>query len=388
MTLKKTVVQGILSMGTFVRYRGCRWGRGWLAPFLRRPAQEPFRRVDGDNEGSDMPIRNDSMRSSAAWFGDISRRSLVRGLAGAGLAAGFGQVLRFAPVAAQESTPMAALPPAHRVQVGQIAVLVLEDAVFPGPPALFALNAPEAELTAELAEQGLAPDATIDVSVHPLLVETDGQRILLDTGLGAQGNLLNALAAEGIAPGDIDIVLLTHMHFDHFGGALDANGAPVFPNARYLINGAEREFWAAGPSLEELAVPAEQNDQSRQGALDALAAMDGFLEEIAPGDEIAPGVTVIDAKGHTPGHLVVEMTSGDETMLHLVDAVHVPFLHLEHPDWFMLADNWPAWSITNRKLLLDRAADENLLVATYHFPFPGVGRVTKDEVGWIWTDEG
>lgn len=335
-----------------------------------------------------MPIAIKDVRISSASSGDISRRSLFRGLTGVGLAAGLGGALRFAPAAAQESTPMASLPPAHRVQVGQIEVLVLEDAVFPAPPALFALNAPAAELNAELAEQGLAPDATIDVSVHPLLVETDGQRVLLDTGIGAGGNLLNALAAEGITPGDIDVVLITHLHLDHIGGAVDANGAPVFPNARYLINGTERAFWAAGPELSELAVPAEQNDQSRQGALDVLAALEGVLEEIAPGDEIAPGVTAIDAKGHTPGHVAVEINSDGESMLHLVDAVHVPFLQLDHPDWFMLADNWPAWAVTNRKLLLDRAADENLLVATYHFPFPGIGRVSKDEVGWTWTDEG
>src|SRR3712207_1640458 len=103
-----------------------------------------------------MPARNDDTRNSGTWYGDLSRRSLFRGLAGAGLAAGFGEVLRFAPAAAQESTPTAALPPAHRVQVGQIEVLVLQDAAFQGPPALFALNAPEAELAAELAEQGLA----------------------------------------------------------------------------------------------------------------------------------------------------------------------------------------------------------------------------------------
>lgn len=335
-----------------------------------------------------MPTGIGTLGSSGVLDGDLSRRSLFRGLAGAGLAAGVAEALRFAPAGAQESTPQATLPPAHRVQLGQFEVLVLADAAFPGSPALFALNAPEAELAAAMADQGLPPDGTFDVSVHPLLVEADGQRILLDTGLGAQGNLLNALSAEGIAPGDIDIVVITHMHFDHFGGALDASGAPTFPNARYLIGGEERAFWAAGPSLGELAVPAEQNDQSRQGALAALAAMEDVLEEIAPGDEIAPGITAIDAKGHTPGHLAVEINSDGEGMLHLVDGVHVPFLHLEHPDWFMRADNWPAWSLTNRKLLLDRAADENLLVATYHFPFPGIGRVTKDEVGWIWTDEG
>jgi succinate dehydrogenase/fumarate reductase cytochrome b subunit len=75
-------------------------------------------------------------------------------------------------------------------------------------------------------------------------------------------------------------------------------------------------------------------------------------------------------------------------LLHIVDVAHIPAIHLEHPDWFMVADNWPAWTAVTRAALFDRAADENLLVATYHFPFPGIGRVTKDKIGWAWTPEG
>ena len=115
--------------------------------------------------------------------------------------------------------------------------------------------------------------------------------------------------------------------------------------------------------------------------------MGSNLEQIAPGDEIVPGVIAIDAKGHTPGHLAVEIASDGEGMIHLVDAAHVPEIHLTNPDWFMVADNWPAWSITTRNMLLGRAAEENLLVATYHFAFPGIGRVRKDEIGWIWTPD-
>jgi glyoxylase-like metal-dependent hydrolase (beta-lactamase superfamily II) len=99
-------------------------------------------------------------------------------------------------------------------------------------------------------------------------------------------------------------------------------------------------------------------------------------------------VTVIDAKGHTHGQLGVEVSSDGAGLLHIVDVAHVPEIHLAHPGWFMVADNWPAWSVTTRKALFDRAADEHLLVATYHFPFPGLGRVTKDEIGWTWTPEG
>jgi hypothetical protein len=155
----------------------------------------------------------------------LSRRSLLGTMAAGSL---LGGALRFVPpVAAQyeEATPAATGPaPAHRVSVGQIDVVVLDDGTFPGTADLFAVNAPAAELTEILAAQGLAPDA-MSLGVHPLLVETGDQRVLLDTGLGAfdpGGNLMASLAAEGIAPEEIDIVLITHMHTDHFGGALDA----------------------------------------------------------------------------------------------------------------------------------------------------------------------
>jgi glyoxylase-like metal-dependent hydrolase (beta-lactamase superfamily II) len=322
----------------------------------------------------------------------LSRRSLLGTMAAGSL---LGGALRFVPpVAAQyeEATPAATGPaPAHRISIGQIDVVVLDDGLFPGPANLFAINAPPAALEEAVTAAGLDP-AAILVGVHPLLVETDGQRVLLDTGSGpfaaAPGTLPAALAAEGIAPEEIDVVLITHLHADHFGGGLNAEGGHAFPNARYLINAAEHEFWAADPSLNELVIPDEFKQLFRQSISDFLAAMGGTLEQIAPGDEIAPGVVAVDAKGHTPGQLAVEVTSDGEGLLHIVDVAHIPEIHLEHPDWFLAADNWPAWTAVTRQTLFDRAADENLLVATYHFPFPGLGRVTKDEIGWTWTAEG
>ena len=326
-----------------------------------------------------------------AFERNVSRRSLLRAIGASGMAASLGGVLRLAPpVAAQESTPAAAPASAHRVSVGQIEVVVLDDGTFGGPANFFAINAPEAALAEVVEAQGWSPDA-IPLGVHPLLVETSGQRVLLDTGLGTfdpGGNLLAALATEGIAPEEIDVVLITHMHSDHFGGGLDAEGKLAFPNARYLINAVEHEFWAAEPSLDELIVPEEFKQVFRQTAKDFLTAVEGTIEQIAPGDEIAPGVVAVDAKGHTPGQLAVEVTSDGEGLLHIVDVAHIPAIHLAHPDWFLVADNWPAWTTVTRTALFDRAADENLLVATYHFPFPGLGRVTKEVIGWTWTPEG
>lgn len=320
--------------------------------------------------------------------GAFSRRAVLGGLTAAGL----GGVLRIAPTHAQDATPIAGLPAAHRVSVGQIETVVLYDGAFAGPATFFAANAPDAALAAAMDGIGLAPADPVPLTVQPLLVETAGQRVLLDAGSGIfndpAGTLLAALAAEGIAPEEIDVVLITHLHGDHFGGAIGADGGLAFPNARHLINRAEYEFWAAEPSLDELIVPDEFRAAFRQIGRDALAALGGSLEQIEPGDEIAPGLTVVDARGHTPGHLAVEIRSDDAGALHIIDAAHVPAIHLGHPDWFMIADNWPAWSMVTRKTLFDRAADENLLVFTYHFPFPGVGRVTKDEIGWTWTPEG
>lgn len=341
--------------------------------------------------------RNRHHRSSRLDRG-VSRRTAL-GHLGAGLAAGIGlsNILRLAPnAAAQDSSPSAAMTDgpaaAHRVSVGQIEVLVLDDGASGLPAGFMAVNAPEEALAEGLAVQGLTPADAIPVSYHPLLVETGGQRVLLDTGNGpfdpAAGKLLAALDAEGIAPEEIDVVLLTHMHFDHFGAVVTDSGGLVFPNARHLINDVEYEFWWAEPNLDELTIPDEFKQLFRQGAKDVLTVLEPTVEKISPGDEIAPGLSVVDARGHTPGQLAVEISSDDERALHVVDAAIVPTLHLENPDWFLASDNWPAWSIATRKALLDRAADEDLLVLTYHFPFPGIGRVTKDAIGWIWTPQG
>jgi glyoxylase-like metal-dependent hydrolase (beta-lactamase superfamily II) len=293
-------------------------------------------------------------------------------------------------VAAQEATPAAITPrSAQRLSVGEIDVIVLDDGVFAGPTSLLAVNAPDITLAETLATEGLSVMDTVPLDIHPLLIETSGQHVLLDTGSGlsvpGSGKLLAALDAEGIAPQEIDVVLLTHFHIDHYGGALDANGAHAFPNARYLINAVEYEFWAGEPTLDELVLPDDFKALFRQSSRDALAALQGTLELIGPGDEIAPGVKTVDARGHTPGQLGVEIASAGEGLIHIVDAAHLPAFHLQHPEWFMAADNWPAWTVTTRKALFDRAAAENLLVSTYHFPFPGVGHVSKDEIGWIWT---
>ena len=320
---------------------------------------------------------------------DISRRGLFRRVTGGGLVvAGIAGALRHAPrTAAQDATPAGEPTAAHRFQVGQRDLWVFDDGSYTVPGTFLAINAPPQALAEAMAEIGQSPEAYTG-TMNILLIDTGDQLVLIDTGFGANaptsGQLLPALQAEGIAAEDIDIVLLTHLHADHFGGVADAAGTPAFPNARYLINQAEYEFWWAEPSLVELAIPDDFKQFFRDGAKGALTALQGTIEQIAPGDEIAPGVTVLAAPGHTPGHLAVEVEADGERLLHIVDAAGDPVLHLQHPDWFFAPDNWPAQEILTRRQLFDRAAQENLLVFTYHFAFPGLGHVQQDGDGWTW----
>lgn len=99
--------------------------------------------------------------------------------------------------------------------------------------------------------------------------------------------------------------------------------------------------------------------------------------------EIAPGVQAIPAPGPTPGHLALLISSADEQLLHMSDAVLNP-LHMENPSWRNVFDLNPADAVSTRQRLLDRAAADRVNVLAYHFPFPGMGRIEIKGHAWKW----
>jgi len=281
--------------------------------------------------------------------------------------------------------------PAYRFPLGDLDVRVLDDGCFTVDGVFLAANCPPRSLAATCAQAGLDPTVH-RLPIHPLFIDTGSQRLLIDTGNGVRfraqrpeaGKLLAALQAEGIAPEAIDLVLLTHLHPDHIGGAVDAAGVPTFPNARYVVGRTEYAFWWGEPGLDEMPYPPESRQFLRKVGKEILVSLQDRIEQVDAGDAVAPGVTVVAAPGHTPGHLAVELASGEERALHIVDAAAEPTLNLGHPDWFLLPDLWPVRALQTRRALLDRAASEGLLVLTAHFPFPGVGRVAPGDDGWEW----
>ena len=269
----------------------------------------------------------------------------------------------------------------HPFRVGGVACHVLQDGELVAPASMTVANASGPEVDAELQRLGVGPDGTVSYPLNALLARTPHGAVLVDAGTGGAvpgtGHLLDALRETGTSPDDVAAVVVTHAHFDHLGGLL-TGGRPTFPRARVVLARPEHEFWAAHPTLEELAVPDALRVPLRAVPDAVLPAVADRLDLLAFDDEVVPGVRLREAVGHTPGHTVVEITSGAETLVCLGDAVTLA-MQLRHPGWLGPVENQPERSVPTRRRLLDRAVAERQLLFAAHLPFPGLGRVTAAE---------
>jgi glyoxylase-like metal-dependent hydrolase (beta-lactamase superfamily II) len=281
-----------------------------------------------------------------------------------------------------------------RFETGKLECVAVSDGTltytpptFPPPATLLFTNAPRERLEQVLLEYNLRPEQWGEWTSPYicLVVNTGDHLVLVDTGAGGlaptTGRLLQNLKAEGIAPEEIDTVILTHGHPDHIGGNTDAQGKPAFPNARYVMWKDEWDFWTSERAEQRL--DEHVRELLLKFARENLPPIQGQVDLFDGETEIVPGIRAVAAPGHTPGHMGLEISSQGEQLLCMSDAVIHP-IHLEHPEWHAAVDFDFKQVVATRRRLLDRAASRKALVLAFHFPFPGLGRAVQKGEGWQW----
>jgi len=225
-------------------------------------------------------------------------------------------------------------------------------------------------------------DTTLKLSVHALLVDAPGLRLVVDTcvgndrpreitgGLPLATPFLQHLAGVGWSREGVDAVVCTHLHTDHVGwNTMLENGkwVPTFPKARYLIGRREFDFWTVCTDEEQQAMLSD----SVKPIFDA-----GLVELVELDHVISPEIRLTPSIGHTPGHVSVMIESEGQRAVITGDMTHHP-CQLAHPDW-VLGDDDPKIAALTRSRLFAEWADQPILVIGTHFAAPTAGYVVRD----------
>jgi glyoxylase-like metal-dependent hydrolase (beta-lactamase superfamily II) len=262
----------------------------------------------------------------------------------------------------------------HRFTIGTMTATIVSD----GPlllhtPAQTFVGPAAAALDASLQTSG-QPSDKIRVEQNCLLLETAGRKVLFDNGMGSEklygpdsGRLLENLHAAGVAPSEIDAMVLTHAHSDHCWGTMGDDGVPNFPNATLYLSQAELDFWTSAAEDRRMA-------RSIAGFHKHVLPLRERFRLIRDEEEFLAGIHALATPGHTPGHMAFLFDGG--WCLTGDVAFHDP-LSYDFPEAESVYDTDRAQGVSTRLRLLDRLAAERLSIIGYHHPWPGLGRLER-----------
>lgn len=280
----------------------------------------------------------------------------------------------------------------YRYKVGDVEVTVVSDGstTFPLGDS-FVLNVKKDEVNAAL-ERAFRPRDKMTINFGPLVINTGGKLVVVDTGngpaaftasKGANGQFAANMVAAGIDPKNIDLVVISHFHGDHVNGLLTADGQPAFPNAEVLVPAVEWKYWmddgemsrASGDRITGLF-------KNNRRVFEA-----GLQKKVTPyewGKEVAPGMLAIETIGHTPGHTSYVLSSGADKVFIQSDVTNDPDLFARNPGWHLMFDQDPAQAEATRRKTYDMIVAERMRVQGFHYPFPGLANLEKDSTGYRW----
>ncbi len=269
-----------------------------------------------------------------------------------------------------------------KLKIGSFDCTIFRDLQFQYMAKDFFINANPVELNQSLEKYHVDP-ANIPSPFVAILLQQDEKKILIDTGIGFsegpvlfrgnsfefKGRLQHLLQEQKLSTGDITDVIITHFHPDHIGGIYSENGQLNFPAARFHMHDKEWQFWHSSRSDDQPAM-------FKFFVENHITKLEDSNLNLIRGDftEPLPGITVVEAGGHTPGQIAVIIHSEGEQLLYISDAFLHP-LHIERTDWQTNYDFDHQEAKASRIKLIELASKNNMMINAFHFDFPGLGKI-------------
>ncbi|WP_166089082.1 MBL fold metallo-hydrolase [Mucilaginibacter inviolabilis] len=229
---------------------------------------------------------------------------------------------------------------------------------------------------------------------HNIMVFTLPDRIIMiDAGNGDKagpgaGKLVSNLCVAGIEPGDITDIILTHAHPDHFNGLISNSGQLIFPNVKIHMHQKEFDFWQDDHADFSKSKSLLSSLQSLQQEIQFFfTQISGKLQLFNTDEPIFDFLQPILTPGHTPGHCMFTITSGNEKFIHMADIFHDEIVLFAKPEWGTVFDIDFDLAARTRHRVLEEFAASRQKVFGYHLPWPGFGHIEKDNDGFTWVAE-